>query len=123
MASSMGFFSLVAILHVDLMRLTFRTYLSFVRYFSSLRVRRRRYCSLMLRLGLLMSRDEPMRILLMLGWHNLGVGCRWSVHDDFMLFSRFGCVMNWRLCMVYWYMMDWCSVVHRGFVMNRSSFR
>ena len=97
------------------MRFTFRTYLSFMRCLTSLRMRRHRCCSLVLRLGLLVSCDESMRIIHMFGWRSLGMGSRWSVRD-WMLLSRFGCVMHWHG------LMYWCSVVCRCFVVCRSSF-
>ena len=115
MASSVGFFSLVAILYVDLMRLTFRTYLSLMRCFSSLRIRRHRCRDLVLRLGLLVSCDESMRIFHMFGWRSLVMRSRCSVRG-WMLLSRFVCVMHW------YSLMYWLNVVYKCFVVCRSSF-
>lgn len=86
-----------------------------MRCLTSLKMRRHRCCSLVLRHGLLVSCDESMRILYMFGRRSLGMRSRCSVRD-WMLLSRFGYVMHWHS------LMYWRNVVYRCFVVCRSSF-
>ena len=93
------------------MRLTFGTYRSsFMRFQGSLG---RGNSLMLLRLELLMSCEEFVRILHVLGWHDLvmvNVSGR-----DWMLLSRFGCLVNW--CSL----MYWRSMVHWNRVMDNRS--